>query len=95
MAEKQTKPETFDVSELYGRLDQALYDHREEEAKYERVITEEMAKRYESAINTAIEIGRMHPHPIPKEELHKVLDKMKKDGEIDESVHRIIMEHVY
>lgn len=95
MAEKQTQPETFDVSELYGRLDQSLYDHREEEAKYDRKMTEETAVKYESAINTAVAIGRMQPRPNSKKEIQKILDKMKKDGDINDAVYRTIMEHVY
>ena len=97
MTEKHTTPETsFDVGEIYSRLDQAIYEHREEEEeKYGRKISDEKTKTYETAINVIVAIGRMNPRPNSKEDFIKTLDGMKKEHGIDDFAYRAIMEHVY
>lgn len=96
MTEKHEKPETyFEVNEIYSRLDQAIFEHREEEEKYGRQISDEMVKTYEEAINIVVAIGRIQPHPDSKEKFQQVLDKMKKEHSINDAVYRIIIEQVY
>ncbi|MEI6042430.1 MAG: hypothetical protein WCQ00_02585 [bacterium] len=96
MGEKHQTPETFfDVAEIYNRLDQVIYDHREEEEKYGRVISDEMTSKYESALNILIHIRRMHPQPDSEKAFIKVLDDVKEKHGMDESVYSIIIQQVY
>lgn len=96
MSEKHKTPEAFfSVTEIYERMDQAIYDLKERAEKFERPLSEETIKSHESALNVIIAIGRMNPQPDSEKKFKDILEEAKESGKIDEESYRLIMQQIY
>jgi hypothetical protein len=95
MDEKQTKPEaSFNVADIYDRLDQAIYDHKEQLELYGHVLTEEIDKTHKSAVSFLNTIKESSPSVNSQEELTKKIDDAKMSGVIDDATYRLLMSQV-
>ena len=96
MDEKQIKPEAFfDVAEIYDRLDQAIYDHKEQLELYGHVLTEEIDKTHKSAVELLNNIKKLDNPINSQKELIKKIDDAKMTGVIDDATYRLLMSQVY
>jgi hypothetical protein len=96
MDEKQIKPEAFfDVAEIYDRLDQAIYDHKEQLELYGHVLTEEIDKTHKSAVELLNNIKKLDNPINSQKELIKKIDDAKMSGAIDDATYRLLMSQVY
>ncbi len=96
MHEKHKTPEAyFDIGEIYTRLEQVIYDRKEEDEKYERTTSDEMKKQYDLAIQAVVAIGRMNPHPDSPEKFTKALEDIREGLGLEDATCRLILQQVY
>ena len=96
MPEKHTKPEAyFDVGEIYTRLEQFIYDRKEEDGKYGRTTSDEKSRQYDLAIKAVIAIGRMNPRPDSPDKFTRSLEEIREGLGLEEATCRLILQQVY
>jgi predicted site-specific integrase-resolvase len=96
MSEKHKIPETFfDVAEIYSRLDQAIYEHKERLERFGQELSDEDKDTEKFAIDILNEIKVKNPNLNSESEFMKILNEAEKSGAINEKAKRLILSQVY